>query len=134
MRQSLLLFTLSVIIFISGCSIPETCVLYNNTGQDLKVIRIKTDGSKTERKLKARSTIKLGGWVFSTYQIITKDTTWNYEPEITDPGFVADTVFLERIFKAQLEKDGRIYILQPKQSFPASEFPEQPEGFPLLPK
>ena len=132
-RFLLFLLILFLVIEISGCTLSETCVLYNNTGQNLKVIQQKIEGTKSERKLKAHSTIRLGGWVWHTYQVVTKDTIWNYNPIRPDYDFFAYGGF-DQIFKAQLEKDGRIYILRPDQSFPASEFPKQPEGFPLLPK
>ena len=124
--------SLCIIVAVNGCTIPETCMLYNNIGQDIKIIRLKTDGSITEQKVKARSTVKLK-WGFSTYRIVGEDTIWDYDLVKPDVDFVFDAGF-DRLFKVQLEKGGHIYILQPDQSFPASKFPKQPEGFPLLPK
>jgi hypothetical protein len=41
---------------------------------------------------------------------------------------------MTRTFRAQLEADGSIYVLQADKPLPNSEFPNQPEGFPLMPE
>ncbi|MGH8488938.1 MAG: hypothetical protein ACREXS_08780 [Gammaproteobacteria bacterium] len=58
-----------------------------------------------------------------------------YVPQ--DPGndFVVAHGFgpwTKRIFNAQIERDGRIFVVKPEQAFPAKDFGEQPAGFPLV--
>ncbi len=37
-------------------------------------------------------------------------------------------------YVVQVEPDGRIFVLKPNDDIPARVFPEQPEGFPLVPE
>ena len=37
--------------------------------------------------------------------------------------------FKQRVVKAQLEKDGKIWVVDQEAKFPVSKFQEQPEGF-----
>jgi hypothetical protein len=59
-----------------------------------------------------------------------------YSPQVPDTAYVIDRGFglwVKRIFKAQINVGGQIFVLKPDQSAPATEFIEQLEGFPLVP-
>lgn len=127
---------LCVIVAVNGCTIPETCLLYNNTGQNITIIQSKKhESQRKELNLLAGSSVKIGegGWLAYKYQIVAQDAVWNYNPTIIDANYISESGF-DRVFKAQIENNGCIYILQPNQKFPIHKFNEQPKGFPLLPK
>lgn len=133
-----LLFMLCVVfINVNGCTIQLTCDLYNHTEEDLKVIQINSDGIKVEREFKARSWIELEGWQLFNYKIVSQKAVWKYNqlaPDHTFISFKGLGPWSKRVFRAQLEKDGRIFVLRFDNISPDSVFLKQPEGFPLAPQ
>lgn len=41
--------------------------------------------------------------------------------------------FLKRTVRAQLNADGKIYLIGIRQDVPSTAFMDQPEGYPILP-
>jgi hypothetical protein len=112
------------------------CNLQNNSGSDLTVIRSRDGEQEQSIHLRAGSSILLQDWLFWSYRVAREERVLRYLPQ--DPGndFVVAQGFgpwTKRTFKAQIEPDGRIFVLMPEQSFPAKAFAEQPAGFPLSP-
>lgn len=129
-------FLFLLLISINSCTIQLTCELYNNTSHDLKVIQLNNGSGKSEQEFKANSVIKLEGWQLFAYKIVSKNTAWGYDqiaPSHDLIAFVGFGPWTKRIFQAQLEKNGSIFVLQSDQSLPTSEFSDQPKGFPLIP-
>lgn len=122
--------------FISACTIQAACNLQNNSGSDLTIVRSR-DGEQEQRiHFKAGSSILLRDWLFWSYTVARGDKVLRYVADDPNDEFVVFQglgPWTKRVFNAQLEPDGRIFVLSPGQAFPAKDFVEQPTGFPLAP-
>ena len=121
----------------SACTISESCDLFNNTGSDLTIVRVRHRQEEPQINLKAGASVSLQEWLFSEYRVEMGGKVFRYAPKSPDVSFVVGQGFgpwTKRVFKAQIESSGHIFVLRPTQSVPAAEFVEQPSGFPLLPQ
>ena len=78
----------------------------------------------------------LTDWVSGEIRVEKGGLVSRYSPTAPDTAFVIDRGFgpwAERVFKARIDSRGRIFVLKPDQAVPATEFVEQPNGFPLAP-
>jgi hypothetical protein len=141
-RRKLLSNSLLLVItlFLSSCSVPITCVLYNNTPTKVKVVRFDNLVVKESTEVMPGESIELEKWDYCDYQIILGNSTWRYDsstPYIPyfDSNYVETTgiVWVKRLIFAQLEKDGRIFLLNKDQKFPIVITKNQPTGYPLIP-
>lgn len=136
-RNKLALLFLLVCVSISGCTIPLTCELYNNTGKDLIVTWSDGNGDELEEQFEAGSIIQLESWQLYDYKIVSSDFFWSYNQISPAHDLIKFSGFgpwSKRLFRAQLEGDGRIFLLQTDQSPPVLNFSEQPDEFPLMPE
>ena len=135
----LLLFfiTLLLCFVFSSCSVPVTCILYNNTSTVINITQINNDGSENLFSLTAGGLIKLKGWPLHNYKIAFNKFVWSYDPPLPNYNYVELIGFgpwVKPIVYAQLEKDGRIFLLLKGQKPPTDIMPKQPEGYPLIPE
>ena len=127
---------LLLVALVSGCTVQVACNLYNNSGSDLTIIRSRSGEQEKRILIKAGSSTLLHDWSYWSYRVELKDKMLRYIPQIPENDFVVTQGFgpwVSRIFKTQIERDGRIYVLRPGQVFPTKDFVEQPAGFPLVP-
>jgi hypothetical protein len=125
------------VVVLSGCTVPVTCALYNNTSTVINITQIDINGQERTFSLKAGEILKLGGWPLHNYKILFKDVVWHYDPPVPNNDYVEISGFgpwVKPIVYAQIEKDGRIFLLLKNQKPPIDTMPMQPEGYPLLPK
>lgn len=129
---------IALLLFVctSGCTIQESCDLYNNSGSDVTIVRSGAGQEEPPIQLKSGASILLPDWLFAEYQLEMDGKVFRYTPKSPDPSFIDDRGFgpwAKRVFSAQLDSSGRIFVLKQTQSIPATEFVEQPSGFPLMP-
>lgn len=132
---------LVITLFLSSCSVPITCVLYNNASSKVKVIQLDNSVVKETIEVMPGESIYLEEWDYYDYQIISKNSIWQYDtstPYIPnfDYDYIETTGFglwVKRLVFAQLEKDGRIFLLSKDQKFPIAIPAKQPQGYPLVP-
>jgi hypothetical protein len=128
---------LPILVFsVAGCTIALTCEMFNASGHEIKLTRKGLNGNATTQIVPIGSSVRMDYWARSNVTISGRDFEWVFSPG--DPGveFVKTIGFgpwATRLIKVQLDESGRIFVLKPNQSFPAIEFPAQPDGFPLLP-
>ncbi len=122
---------------MSACTIPESCDLHNNSGSDLTILRSQLGQEGPPIHVKSGASILLADWRAWEYRVAMGGTVLHYVPERPETEFVVQRglgLWVKRVFRAQIEPDGRIFVLKPGQAVPAKEFVEQPSGFPLIPK
>jgi len=144
MKQSRLLFLslICVAIALSGCVIIERDEIYNNSGQDLTITtRYSTNSSP--RQIKNGKTLE---FYASFIEIRHGNGVWQYEqkPFALEFHKKANSKNLIKFYtrvggnqiliKLQIQPDGAIYLIPPDSSGPITDFPDQPEGFPLKPR
>lgn len=124
-------------LLVSGCTITTSCTLFNNTSYEV-VVEIESLGGETRSlSLAPLSSAEIDNWPASVLQISTPNKTWSYSSEDPNEKFIRFSGFgpwTKRRFKAQLQEDGRIFVIDPKAPFPQIEFPIQPHGYPLEPR
>ena len=126
-------------LYLAGCSISLSCYIYNNTGNDIVVSRI-LYGSNVDIDIEAGSSALIKDWSSATINVFGDHVRWSFTPIIPidqTERFVdyrGIGPWSTRFIKVQLEKDGRIFILEPSKIAPVVGFPEQPNGFPMYPK
>jgi len=127
---------LLLVIFVSGCTKQAACNLLNNSGSDLTIIRSQNGDHEERIQVQAGSSVLLRDWLFWSYRVTLGEKVLRYSPENPGNDFVVSQgvgPWTRRVFSAQLESDGRIYLLKPGQIFPIKDFVTQPTGFPLAP-
>ena len=120
----------------SGCTIQESCDLYNNFGSDVTIVRSPAGKEEPPVHLKAGASVLLRDWLFGEYRLVIDGKVFRYSPNSPDISFIVDRGFgpwAKRVFRAQIDSSARIFVLEPTQSIPATEFVAQPSGFPLMP-
>lgn len=129
-------FVLLAPLFVSGCTLATSCTLFNNSGRQIAIDVTGPDGTAYVLSLAPGASAKIDHWVFSDVRISTSDETWTYATTDPDESFIRYPGFflwVERRFRAQLQADGRIFVVAPDATFPQAELPPQPYGFPLEP-
>ena len=119
------------LLLLSGCSIPVTVILFNNSLQPITV-------AIKDYKLvvQASETKSFKGIENSNFTIQIGQDILRYEaPAISEASIIWKGwgPFSKRVIYAQLESDGKIWLVEPGMTFPLTHFKEQPEGFPLEP-
>jgi len=113
--------------------------MYNNTPY---MTTLKIDSSATDAiRLPPGHKIEMRSLDFFDLCITAESVLWCYQPIPIvaigpPPNLVSERGFFKRtpIFRVQLEDDGRIFVVAEGQSFPATTYPPQPDGFPLVPE
>lgn len=138
---TLFLLIISVAIALTGCVIIERDEIYNNSGQDLTIL-VQHSTNSTPHQIKKGETLE---FYASFIEIRHGNGTWRYEhkPFALEFHKRADSKHLIKFYKRiggnqilvklQIQPDGAIYLIPPDFDGPITDFPEQPEGFPLIP-
>jgi hypothetical protein len=111
--------------------------MYNNTRYVVMIDSIATDPIRVPPGHK----IEMRSLDFFDLCITAESVFWCYHPIPIvaigpPPNLVSERGFFKRTptFRVQLEDDGRIFVVAGDQSFPATIYPPQPDGFPLVPE
>jgi hypothetical protein len=147
MKKSTLLslLLLPTLLLLVGCPWSEMDEIYNNSGQDLTLIRTSSGQYRGWTNV-VRNGESVGCYPPITLIIRERDATWNYgsrpswgvfhkksgDKQLIK--FYKETSPSQLLIKMQIQSDGSIYLLPPDSSAPATNFPSQPEGFPLKPE
>jgi len=139
-RLTSLLMLLCMSVVVAGCTVPLTCKLYNNTGMSLEVVQRDKHGQEKSLSFARKEWVTLRDWGYFTYQVEHERVVWNYDPPIATYIPSSDYIeasgfgpFFKRTVRAQLNKDGKIYLLKIGQDAQSSAISEQPDGYPLVP-
>ena len=127
---------LLVVGALTACTVHESCELYNNSGSALTIVRSKGGEEQPPIHVKPGESILLADWLSGEIRVEKGGSVSRYSPNSPDTAFVINRGFglwTERIFRAQIDSGGLIFVLEPNQPVPATEFVEQPDGFPLEP-
>jgi hypothetical protein len=138
----ILLSLICMALALSGCVFVEKDEIYNNSERDLTVIA-KYSTNSVPHLVKKGETLEF----YSPFiEIRHSNDTWHYErkpfalefhkragekPLIK---FYKRTGGNQILVKLQIQPDGAIYLIPPDSNGPVTNFPEQPEGFPLRPQ
>jgi hypothetical protein len=125
-RAISIIVLLAACFSLSGCPRMAYVDIYNNTGLDVSISvggRItQVPRNSSERVMFNTASMhiesELGKWVYGR-------TLIPYRGE--------DGPYFDGTAYVQLEADGLIYVLQKTGVRPETEFPDQPEGFPVGP-
>jgi len=130
---------LFVAVLLSSCTIPLTCKLYNNTTMPIQVIQRDNFGKEQEKhfSLMPNESVDIDGWTSRVYVIKTESISWGYTLKSSRYSeyyeFVGFVPFTKRVIRAQVNEDGKIFLIKNGEDFPISDNVEQPEGYPLTP-
>ena len=133
-----ILTSILFVTLLSGCTISLSCVLLNNTPNLLTIHQF--DRSNRADKINTVSkgkSVRLKSWEYSKFKIISEQETWSYSPEypwVDYSHFTGWGPWTKRVFYAQIEPNGLIYVLKDRHKKPVSDFPFQPDGFPIKPE
>ena len=139
LKYSRVLLLLIFTFFLSSCSVPITCVLYNNTSEVVKVLQYDNSVVKESYEIRPKDSVKIREWKYYNYEVVSKNDTWRYDipithiPNIEFVETIGFGLWVKRIVLAQIESDGSIYLLRKNQKLPVSVFIKQPQGYPLIP-
>ena len=121
---------------LTACSVRDSCDLYNNSGSELTILRSKGGEAQPPIHVKPGESILVSGWRSSAFRVNQGGVVSRYALEAPPTEFVVNRGFgpwAKRIFRAQMNAGGQIFLLKPDQPVPAKEFVDQPNGFPLVP-
>jgi len=135
------LFVVICFTLLQSCTLSVSCLIYNNSGVDIIVtgfdVERMGESKVFRRALKPGKTVRIEKWDWHPISINKGGIVYKYDDRHGVPyeytGFVGFGPFTKRQFKAQIEPNMKIYLIPINSSFPASEFPAQPDGFPLCP-
>lgn len=139
LRYARLLQSCVALLFVGSLAaftVRDSCELYNNTASALTIVRSKGGEEQPPILLKPGESVLLPDWVSWDVRVEKSGLVSRYSSNVPDTAYVINRGFgpwVKRIFKAQINTGGQIFVLKPDQSAPATEFVEQPDGFPLVP-
>jgi len=111
-----------------SCSSPPKLILYNNTGSAIRVV---SAGKEITIAAFEQKDIPFPAHT-RKMTILFNTTKWRYHINYPPKEYCKPTACTR--IKAQIEKDGSIYIGLPSLKLPFSSLPIQPDSFPLMPK
>ena len=119
------------LVAMNACTFSDEVELFNNTGTGL-VVRACDRAERVGDGL----VVKLVPWCEGPVEVQFTTTRWTYR-RITDRYTIQKAgVRTSRgnyVLKLQLQSDGSIGVLSPKDTYPVATFVSQPEGFPIHP-
>jgi hypothetical protein len=108
--------------------LPSIAVdVFNHSGAEAAVTAVFNDGSAATRTLPDGSMERFGRAL--TWHVRTRGA----RHELQHPGeaFETRTWLGSKLYRFQIEPSGCIFVLAPEQEPPASEFADQPRGYPI---
>lgn len=132
-RMLMLLFAASL---VSGCTIPVTGVLFNNSDSQIVAKIILDEREIQQIEISAKTSVKLKDWLLYDMRILFEGTEYRYDRHHPGSAFVNTTgfgPFTQRQVFLEFESDARIFIMKSRDQFGESP-PAQPEGFPMVGK
>jgi len=131
MRNLCILSIFLAALSLSSCTVPLELKLFNNTEHEILVLLHGKEIHIGPGKSEIISSIEN-----SIFSIVTDRGGGNYEiPSIQSSHWFwrGWGPFSKRVFYAQLEEGGNIWLTDPNDNYPVSTFGEQPNGFPIEP-
>ena len=130
----------AALLLLCGCTFFLKFEVFNNTDSELHVIQ-EVDGERKSFNIAPKGSLTLEGWDAygeAKFTVIAGEKRWNYRPvhikhRYGEPNFFP-YFFPFWLFRRQIEKDGRVFVLEPGKRFPQSRHIAQPEGYPLKPR
>lgn len=138
-RRTALVRGCIAILFVgsfAACTVQDSCDLYNNSDSGVTIIRSTRGEEQPPIHVNPGESIVLSDWLFSEFRVDKGGVVYRYSPKVPGTEFVISRGFgpwARRVFRAQIDSGGQIFVLKPDQSVPAKEYVEQPSGFPLIP-
>jgi hypothetical protein len=129
--------SLSLVLLITSCSTLQlSCELFNNTDESLTIYQANGMGIQNILHVGPKELVYIRGWDMSDYRITHSHGEWKYKTTSPYSKYIRHEGFWmtgKRIWKAQIEQDGKIYVVAVKSNFPINDFSDQPEKFPIIP-
>jgi len=128
------LLVLFFVLNLLSCSPHVELIVFNNTGLTIDIVV--HSGSGENEMLQVENGAPLAIPFRGTRSWVVRSFNWRYESSHTLPPErfeIRPVTRIASIFHLQLNRDGGVYLLDPSQPFPATEFVEQPLGYPLRP-
>ncbi len=119
------------LLLLTSCHRGAGFDLENNTGQDLALIGLNSVGQPTKYEVKKNRVLQMG--MFSKLEIRHQNGQWIYTNAADIPRKYWKRGRMVSVISLQIEPDGAIYVLLPGTRGPVSNFPAQPQGYPLKP-
>jgi hypothetical protein len=137
MRHAATLIAFCVLLSTISCSPHIELQLVNNTGEPVRLFVQWHSGEIDEYDINQSSAVTIMGWPAVQWRVLTRDREWSYKP----PSLAVDDPFRHKLpfprmgvrCVAQLESDGRVYLLAVHQKPVVSSFETQPNLFPVVP-
>jgi hypothetical protein len=139
------IFVIPLAFLVTGCPYSEGDSIYNHSGQKA-IVCLGVWGTNASQRLP----MDKGQWVgfipTGRFEIRRDRETWSYnsKPSVWDfrkkdggkklPKFYTEVNSATVVVSMQVEPDGKIYLLLPGSTVPVTNFPPQPNGFPLEPQ
>jgi len=130
-NNTLNLLLILVALLVTSCHRGVVIELRNNSGQDLVVVGVNHNLEGNKETVRKNCVLTMG--LFYKLRVEHKNGEWNYDSKRIPPEFQKKKNFMISVIDLQIEKDGAIYVLSPGIKGPVSNFPPQPDGYPLLP-
>lgn len=118
-------------LFLVSCTRVVVLDVFNNTGESVQVICIDTKSKEKAYVIGANRSQRV--CVPHKLRITYSADTWFYLGKRVPGSFMKSERFGPVVVQMQVEESGAIYVLTPGTSPPVTEFPAQPDGYPLRP-
>jgi hypothetical protein len=117
----------------AGCTPLDVAHLYNNSGADRRLLM------EAQTHPLPRNTAWAGNWLEGARELevhsVRDDAPviWKYDWQRVPREF-GSHFWTRTDYQLQLEPDGSIYVVGPKEKLPAKSFGTQPPGWPMKPE
>ena len=131
MNRRIPLLALVAALFLTSCTVPSVCDLYNNAQKEIEVELVRRDGNRQTIPLKPREIQKIKEWDFvrtARIHVLNEkkeiERVWEYAnppvPEVKHWKWRGWWIFSRHYFDAQVEPNGVLSILGKNQTLPIS--------------
>lgn len=129
-------FALALLAAVAGCTIESSAILYNHTGREIVLRYLDEERVVRQHTLAPGERVRLDAWGWlRDFRVEVQGSSWRYrlvEPSVDYTEF-RGWLRPSRVFLAQIEGDGRIFVLPIGSELSLDPQLAQPEGFPLVP-
>jgi hypothetical protein len=106
----------------------------------IQIIQRDKHGQEKHISLMPKESSHLRDWGYHVYEINAENISWSYDPPTASyiPSseymeMIGFGPFIKRLIRAQLNEDGKVFLIKIGRKYPVSEIIDQPEGYPLIP-